>query len=121
MVINKEAWAAAIKWAIDNEGIETFEIDEQGKTLYKNRNKIKCLNKHDQLVYRFKHQDFFPSDKYRLFILTRRRNSGKEIKSYVFDLKGKKTFKNSLLRTETVNLYDALINASRYDREYEDA
>lgn len=120
MVIPEETWANAIKWAKENEDTDVYQIDESGKTVYKNRNKIKCKNKYEQLIYRFKLQKLLPEELYYLSIHTRTHRSGKLYKTYLFTLKGKRTFKNAKYRTEKADLVSAICAAYLCDKELPD-
>ena len=120
MVIPEEAWANAIRWAKENEDTDVYQIDESGKTVYKNRNKIKCKNKYEQLIYRFKLQKLLPEELYYLSIHTRTHRSGKLYKTYLFTLKGKRTFKNTKYRTEKADLGSAICVAYLCDKELPD-
>lgn len=120
MVISEEAWINAVEWAKKNEGIDVFQIDETGKTIYKNRNKIKCKNKYEQLIYRFKLEKLLPKDLYYLSIHTRTHKTGNQYKTYLFSLKGKRTFKNIKFRTEKADLASAIYAGYRCDKELPD-
>ena len=120
MVISEEKWIEAIKWAFENEGTDVYEITEEGKFVYKKRNKIKTKNIHEQLIYRFKLQDLLDKDMYSLYIHTRTHKSGKTLKSYNFYLKGKRTFKNKKFNTEKAHLADALYDAYMFDKKNPD-
>ncbi len=121
MIIPEERWLKAIKWAKDNEDTDVYEIDYNGKTVYKNRNKIKCKNKYEQLVYRFKLEKLLPEGICFLTIHTRTHKTGNIYKTYLFSFKGKRTFRNAKFRTEKADLASAIYAGYICDKELPDA